>query len=359
MRFRGYRSGVVLWLGCLLASASTARAGAPPPEEPRPAPRIEVAFALDATGSMGPYISEAREKIRAIAADLATGTPKPDVRFGLVTYRDRGDDYVTKVHAFTHDVEQMHRDLDATDADGGGDEPESVLEGVRDALTKLAWSPPSDAHVIRLVYVVGDAPPHHYAETPTEQWVSAEARRRHIVIHGIVCAASMPEFEAMARHTEGRIYELRGTSSDHFGAAVSGAGALAGALTDATKAYSTSIGVSFDGKDVASISSQPLSAPAVPVSGLVGAHVRWIRDEKAWRDLWAAHTSLLAAALRPPAPSVDFGRYAVLALGGRNGGLELEKVFADKGRRAVRVKPAATPEVRFVLVPSIAAAEGK
>jgi hypothetical protein len=222
-----------------------------------------------------------------------------------------------------------------------------VLEGVRDAVTKLSWSPPSDSQVIRLLYVVGDAPPQHYSDTPSEKWVSAEARKRHIVIHGILCESNLPEFEALARHTEGRTYELRGANPG-LGVDAGRAGALAGALTDATKAYSTSIGVSFTGKDVALIPSEPLAVPAVAVSGLVGAHVRWIRDDKAWRDLWAAHTSLLAAKSRPPAPAVDFTKSAVLVLGGSDGGLELEKVFAEKGQRAVRVKPSPTPGVRFM-----------
>lgn len=70
--------GVVLavWLG-----AATARAA--------PAPRIEVAFVMDATGSMGPYIEQARARIGQIAQSLAEGEPKPAVRFALVAFSAR------------------------------------------------------------------------------------------------------------------------------------------------------------------------------------------------------------------------------------------------------------------------------
>jgi hypothetical protein len=331
-----------------------------------PPPRIEVAFALDATGSMGPYIAQARERIRAIAADLAAGDPKPDVRFGLVAYRDKGDEYVTKVHPFTRDIDAMRRALDATEAGGGGDTPESVLEGVRDAVTALAWSPPEDTSVVRLVYVVGDAPPHEYPDSPKEAWITAEARRRRIAIHGIVCGSAgatvEPAFDAFARHTEGRVLHLDEDARRAGGAGGGGTGApssLAAALTDTTKAYSGSIGVRFDGAAATPVSTEPLAVPAIATSGLVGAHARWVRDAATWSDVWAIHTSLVAAAARPPAPSVDFARYEVLVLGGDDASLDLEAVLVDHGKRAARVRPSESHGVRFVLVPSANHAEGK
>jgi hypothetical protein len=319
-----------------------------------PPPRIEVAFALDATGSMGPYIDDARAKIRAIAADLSTGSPKPDVRFALVAYRDKGDAFVTKVHGFTKDVEVMHRALEQTTADGGGDEPESVLEGVRDAVTRLDWTKPSDDGVIRLLYVVGDAPPQHYPDSPTEKWIAAEANRRRISIHGIVCGRdsgeTFPEFESMARHTEGRVFRL----SD----AAVGAGAdrhvssISTALTGTTKAYSRSIGVDFAGAGATPVATEPLAVPTLSATGLAGSHVRWVRDASTWSDVWAAHTSLSPAASRPPVPAVDFERQHVLVLGGSDGGLTLEGVSSTGDQRAARVRPAGDKGVRFFLVPA-------
>ncbi len=325
-------------------------------ETPPPAPRIEVAFALDATGSMGPYIAQARSKIREIADELAQGTPKPDVRFALVAYRDKGDAFVTKVTPFTRDIDAMHHALDETQADGGGDVPESVLEGLRDTVTKLDWTPPADTGVIRLAYLVGDAPPHNYSDSPTEGWVTAEARRRRITIHGIVCgsdgATVEPVFETFARHTEGRVFRLSDPARAAADATGRSSASLASALTSTTKAYSSSVGVSFGAGSGPPIPTEPLGVPAVATSGLVGAHVRWVRDAATWSDVWAAHTSLMAASARPAAPAVDFAQHQVLVLGGNDAGLELEQLYAQGDRRAVRVRPASGPGVRFLLVPA-------
>src|SRR4051794_24266330 len=62
---------------------------------PQVAPRVELVFALDTTGSMSGLIDGAKRKIWSIAQFIAQGQPKPDVRIGLVAYRDIGDAYVT------------------------------------------------------------------------------------------------------------------------------------------------------------------------------------------------------------------------------------------------------------------------
>jgi hypothetical protein len=65
------------------------------PVAPVARPKIEVVFALDTTGSMGDLIAGAKQKIWAIADELASAKPTPELRIGLVAYRDRGDRYVT------------------------------------------------------------------------------------------------------------------------------------------------------------------------------------------------------------------------------------------------------------------------
>ncbi|MDH5346070.1 MAG: VWA domain-containing protein, partial [Gammaproteobacteria bacterium] len=60
-------------------------------------PVIDVVFVLDTTGSMSGLIDTAKEKIWAIASTMASAQPTPDIRIGLVGYRDRGDAYVTRV----------------------------------------------------------------------------------------------------------------------------------------------------------------------------------------------------------------------------------------------------------------------
>jgi Mg-chelatase subunit ChlD len=323
------------------------------PVTAEPRPRIEVAFALDATGSMGPYINEARSKIREIAKGLATGEPAPEVRFALVTYRDKGDAYLTHVSKFTRDIDQMYHYLEAAEAGGGGDLPEAVLEGLNTALTDLSWSKPDDTGVIRLLYLVGDAPPQHYADSPREEYIAAEARRRHIVIHSIACgdgsAAVEQSFEKLPRYTEGRSFRLADSALSALGGRDK-TPEFAATLSDTTQAYSSSIGVHFDAKAATLVASTPTAVPPVEVSGLRAREVRWVRNATALSDLWAAHTSLTPEGKRPPPPALDFAHQELLVLGGSDGGLELEAIEDDGTRRRARVKPSTTPGARFVTV---------
>ena len=332
--------------------------GAAPAEAAAP-PRIEVAFAMDATGSMGPYIEQARARIGQIAESLAQGEPKPDVRFALVAFRDKGDAFVTKVSPFTPKLEQMKQYLDSTDADGGGDTPEAVLEALKAGIVELSWTPKraeSDGNVVRLLYLVGDAPAQHYDDSPSEAWLAKEARRRGIVIHSIACGSDTSletTFDTLARHTEGRFFRLSDSAGSVARAGVVGQGGLSSTLTDTTRAYSSSIGVDYAPGSGQALAIQPLTG-ALELgdrSGLLGAHVRWVRSALVWSALWKAHVSPLPAAEQPPPPEIDFAKQQVLAIGGSDAGLSLISVEQRGARRFANVKPGAGPGVRFFVVP--------
>src|ERR1043165_5364898 len=70
--------------------------------------RIDVVFVLDTTGSMSGLIEGAKQKIWAIANQIASAKPHPVVRMGLVAYRDRGDEYITKLTALTDDLDAVY-----------------------------------------------------------------------------------------------------------------------------------------------------------------------------------------------------------------------------------------------------------
>ena len=73
------------------------------------APRVEVAFVLDTTGSMGGLIEGAKRRIWSIARHIGEGRPRPDLRIALIAYRDLGDAYVTQVHPFTSDMDEVYQ----------------------------------------------------------------------------------------------------------------------------------------------------------------------------------------------------------------------------------------------------------
>ncbi len=121
-------------------------------------PRVELVFALDTTGSMTGLIDGAKRKIWSIAQYVASGQPKPDVRIGLVAYRDIGDAYVTRFYDLSDDLDQVFERLSSFQAEGGGDTPEHVSKALYDAIYRTSWSP--DQNTLKQVYLVGDAPPH-------------------------------------------------------------------------------------------------------------------------------------------------------------------------------------------------------
>ena len=96
-------------------------------------PRVEVAFVLDTTGSMTGLIEGAKQRIWSIARRIAEGRPRPDLRIALVGYRDIGDAYVTRVHPFTSDMDEVYQSLTSFRAEGGGDGPEHVSAALREA----------------------------------------------------------------------------------------------------------------------------------------------------------------------------------------------------------------------------------
>jgi uncharacterized protein YegL len=120
-----------------------------------PSRTIDVAFILDTTGSMSEEISAVKSTIQKVTSSL--GGEAVQVRIGMVAYKDRGDEYVTKVFPMTTDLGRFGADVSGVQASGGGDMPESVNEGIHAALSRLDWN---DAAVAKFAFLVGDAPPH-------------------------------------------------------------------------------------------------------------------------------------------------------------------------------------------------------
>src|SRR5690606_9010691 len=130
------------------------------PSQPAGHAQVEAVFVLDTTGSMSGLIEAAKEKIWSIATTMAQTDPAPEIRIGLVGYRDRGDAYVTKVVDLSTDLDSMYAALMDFAAGGGGDTPESVNRALYEAVHDLSWSQNPDSY--KVVFLVGDAPPQSY-----------------------------------------------------------------------------------------------------------------------------------------------------------------------------------------------------
>lgn len=176
-------------------------------------PRIEVAFVLDSTGSMGGLIEGAKQKIWSIANDFVSRKPSPDLRIGLVTYRDRGDEYITKSFELTDDIDTVYTNLRSFSAGGGGDGPESVNQALDDAVHKLHWSKGDGS--LRVIFLVGDYPPHMDYKNDVKYQVSCQdAARQGIIINTIQCgteSSTTPVWQEIARLSEGQFVQLSQT----------------------------------------------------------------------------------------------------------------------------------------------------
>jgi Mg-chelatase subunit ChlD len=155
-------------------------------EKPASQPRIEVVFVLDTTGSMGGLIDAAKAKIWSLCNQIATGTPTPELKIGLVAFRDRGDDYITKIQNLTDDLDAVHSNLMSFQAAGGGDFPESVNQALHEAVTEIRWS--KDKNTLKLIFLVGDAPPHmDYPDDVKYPDTCKLAVEKGIVINTVQC----------------------------------------------------------------------------------------------------------------------------------------------------------------------------
>src|SRR5262249_44491844 len=167
----------------LALGSAPARADAPSNGTPG-RPVVEVAFVLDTTGSMGPLIEGAKRKIWSIATSIVDAHPDAEIRMGLVAYRDIGDEYVTKTFNLTTDIQDLYANLLELKARGGGDWPESVNEALFVAVTKLSGTQGPEAR--RIMFLVGDAPPHmDYAQDTKYPEVLRMARDRDITVNAV------------------------------------------------------------------------------------------------------------------------------------------------------------------------------
>jgi von Willebrand factor type A domain len=177
-------------------------------------PTVEVAFVLDTTGSMGGLIEGAKRKIWSIATAIVDSNPDADIRMGLVAYRDIGDDYVTRAFDLTTDIQDLYANLLELKARGGGDWPESVNEALDVTVNKLHWTPSGD--VKRIVFLVGDAPPHmDYAQDTKYPITLAVAKQKDIIVNAVLAGDARDTervWRDIAQNGNGRFIPIRRTA---------------------------------------------------------------------------------------------------------------------------------------------------
>lgn len=182
-------------------------------DAPPPKPVVDVVFVLDSTGSMGGLIEGAKEKIWSIANSVIAQKPTPAVRIGLLSYRDRGDEYVTRLFDLTEDIDEVFKNLRSFQAGGGGDTPESVNQALAEAVGKMSWSAAKDS--TRILFLVGDCPPHmDYQDDIKYPVTCQQAAKSGIIINTVQCGSqgsTTPIWQEIAKLAEGSYIALAQT----------------------------------------------------------------------------------------------------------------------------------------------------
>jgi hypothetical protein len=155
--------------------------------EPDETLRLDLLFLLDTTGSMGDELARIQQTIDGIAARIDAFAPRPDIRYGLVAYKDKGDEYVTRSEPFTVDLVRFRASLADLSAIGGGDTPEAVDEALYEAVVRADWR---DEPAVRLIFLVGDAGPHMEATQFNYLDGAREAVSRGVKIYPIAASST-------------------------------------------------------------------------------------------------------------------------------------------------------------------------
>lgn len=196
----------IITLVTLLACTAVSARDQAQTQARRVGPRLDVVFAIDTTGSMGDEIEVVKQRLHGMVAEIASGNPKPDVRFGMVAYKDRGDAYVVKPVHLSRDVNGFYGHIRDLSASGGGDEPEDVVAAISYAVDKMNWD--RSREVSKLVFLIGDAGPQQYPGTPSLRTLALRAKEKRIKITTIGCSGLMgsaqSQFQTLAHLSGGK-----------------------------------------------------------------------------------------------------------------------------------------------------------
>lgn len=162
-------------------------------------PVVDIAFIVDATGSMSDEIAFLKEDLQDILNNAAQLQSDKTIFTGTVFYRDNdGDQYLTRKSEFTSDIESTVKFIGEQSADGGGDTPEAVHTALEVTLNELQWH---GSAYSKLAFLVLDAPAHvdHDGVIASLQKSIRGFAEKGIRIIPVFCSSQEKECEFMCR----------------------------------------------------------------------------------------------------------------------------------------------------------------
>lgn len=144
---------------------------------------LDIVFVIDSTASMTSVIDATRAQVSEMIDFLSDIVPNS--RLGVVTYRDEGEDYVTRASALDDSVYRAVAFLDTLRAEGGGDIEEAVHSGVAEAVHCARWR----EGAVKMIVVIGDAAGHDEDDRELRSLLRSFVRRQGQV-HAIFTPSS-------------------------------------------------------------------------------------------------------------------------------------------------------------------------
>lgn len=123
---------------------------------------LDLAIVFDSTASMNLEIDQVKNGIEQMGETLFRLVPK--TRISICTYRDQGDQYVTKGLPLSASIAQVVTFLNEIQARGGGDKSESVTAGIKWVIENNRFRSPAK----KVILIFGDAPP------KPDQWLTCQ-----------------------------------------------------------------------------------------------------------------------------------------------------------------------------------------
>jgi hypothetical protein len=158
---------------------------------------LDIAFVVDATGSMGDEIEYLKTELLDVIEDSKKQNPELEINTASVFYRDVADDYLLRTSDFSSDVSTTLNFIKEQGAGGGGDFPEAVDTALNTAINHLNWSAESRN---RILFLLLDAPPHNDEKAKQNmQRAYKIAAEKGIRIVPVVCSGHSKSNEYLMR----------------------------------------------------------------------------------------------------------------------------------------------------------------
>jgi hypothetical protein len=160
--------------------------------------KCDIAFVVDATGSMGDELEFLKVELIDVIGRVKTANPDASLNLGSIYYRDTDDEFLTRVSDFSSDVNKTIDFIRKQSANGGGDFPEAVHTALDKAINNLQWSNNATS---RIIFLVLDAPPHYEPQIVTEiHNLIATAASKGIKVIPVVASGIDKETEFLMRY---------------------------------------------------------------------------------------------------------------------------------------------------------------